>query len=326
MNKTIKFLVVKKEHNQRVDLILSQKIHFITRTYIKKLIENSHLKINKKIVKTPSTKVKINDEILINIIKKGENKVVAKKIDLKIIFEDNDIIVLDKPKGMVVHPGAGNFENTLVNALKFKYKDNLSSINGKIRPGIVHRIDKNTSGLLVVAKNNFSHSNLSKQFSHHSIKRNYHCLIWGVIRPLNGRVETLICRSQKNRQLMTVSEIKGKKAITNYKTLKVFNIKEIPKISLVECQLETGRTHQIRVHLKHKGTSILGDQQYGKKNIKFKKINEDFFNILKNINGQALHAQTLEFSHPIKKKWMSFKAPLPNDFKKMLNFLSKLTG
>ena len=161
----------------------------------------------------------------------------------------------------------------------FKYKDNLSNINGKIRPGIVHRIDKDTSGLLVVAKNNFSHSNLSKQFSDHSIKRNYHCLIWGVIRPLNGRVETLICRNQKNRQLMTVSENKGKKAITNYKTLKVFNIKEIPKISLIECQLETGRTHQIRVHLKHKGTSILGDQQYGKKNIKFKKINKDFFNI-----------------------------------------------
>ncbi len=326
MNKTIKFLVAKKDHNKRVDLILSKKINFITRTYIKKLIVNSQLEINKKIVKTPATKVKIDDEILINIIEKRETKILPQKLDLKIVFEDNDVIVLNKPKGLVVHPGAGNFENTLVNALMFKYKDNLSSINGKIRPGIVHRIDKDTSGLLVVAKNNFSHSNLSKQFSEHTIKRNYHCLIWGVIRPLNGRVETLICRNQKNRQLMTVSEIKGRKAITNYKTLKVFNIKEIPKISLIECQLETGRTHQIRVHLKYKGTSILGDQQYGKKNIKFKKINKDFYNILSNISGQVLHAQTLEFSHPIKKEWMSFKAPLPNDFKKMLNFLSKLSG
>ncbi|WP_075534078.1 RluA family pseudouridine synthase [Candidatus Pelagibacter communis] len=326
MNKTIKFIVEKKDHNIRVDLILSEKINFITRTYVKKLIENSQLKINKKIVKTPATKVKVNDKIIINIIEKKESKVLPKKMDLKIVFEDNDIIVLDKPKGLVVHPGVGNFENTLVNALKYRYKDNLSSINGKIRPGIVHRIDKDTSGLLVIAKNNFSHSNLSKQFSDHSIKRNYHCLIWGVIRPLIGKVETLICRSQKNRQLMTVSEIRGKKAITNYKTLKVFNIKEVPKISLIECQLETGRTHQIRVHLKHKGTSIIGDQQYGKKNIKFKKINKDFFNILSNIAGQVLHAQTLGFSHPIKKKWMSFKAPLPNDFKKMLNFLNKHTG
>ena len=326
MNKTIKFLVAKEDHNKRVDIILSQKINFITRTYIKKLIENSQLEINKKIVKTPATKVKINDEILINIIEKEENTVLPQKIDLKIIFEDNDIIVLNKPKGLIVHPGAGNYENTLVNALKFKYKNNLSNINGKIRPGIVHRIDKDTSGLLVIAKNNFSHSSLSKQFSDHSIKRNYHCLIWGVIRPLSGKIETLICRSQKNRQFMTVSEIKGKKAITNYKTLKVFNIREIPKISLIECQLETGRTHQIRVHIKHKGTSIIGDQQYGKKNMKFKKINKDFFNILSNISGQVLHAQTLEFLHPMKKKWMSFKAPLPNDFKKMLNFLSKHSG
>ncbi|MDA9684498.1 RluA family pseudouridine synthase [Candidatus Pelagibacter bacterium] len=326
MNKTIKFLVEKKHHNIRVDLFLSEKISTITRSYVKKLIENSQLKINKEIVKTPATRVKINDEIIINIIEKKENKVLPRKMDLKIIFEDDDIIVLDKPKGLVVHPGAGNFENTLVNALKFKYKNNLSSVNGKVRPGIVHRIDKDTSGLLVIAKNNFSHSSLGKQFSDHSIKRYYYCLIWGVIRPLSGRVETLICRNQKNRKLMTVSEIKGKKAITNYKTLKVFNIKEVPKISLIECKLETGRTHQIRVHLKYKGTSIIGDQQYGKKNIKFKKINKDFFNVFSNINGQVLHAQTLEFLHPVKKKWMSFKAPLPNDFKKMLNFLNKHTG
>ena len=163
-------------------------------------------------------------------------------------------LLLINKKGMVVHPGAGNFENTLANALKFKYKNKLSNINGNLRPGIVHRIDKETSGLLVIAKNNLSHSKLGEQFSEHSIKRKYQCLVWGVIRPLNGKIETLITRNKKNRQLMTVSEINGKKAITNYKTIKVFSIlKDIPKISLLQCELETGRTHQIRVHLKYKG-------------------------------------------------------------------------
>ncbi|MDC0511692.1 RluA family pseudouridine synthase, partial [Pelagibacteraceae bacterium] len=207
-----------------------------------------------------------------------------------------------------------------------KYKNSLSSLNGNSRPGIVHRIDKETSGLLVVAKNNLSHSSLGKQFSDHSIKRKYQCLTWGVIRPLSGRIETLISRNKKNRQLMTVSDINGKKAITNYKTIKVFNIKDIPKISLVECELETGRTHQIRVHLKYKGTSLLGDKQYGKKNIKFKKINNDFFNRLSALNGQALHAQTLEFIHPTKGKWVSFKSKLPMDFKKTLDLLNNLSS
>jgi len=242
------------------------------------------------------------------------------------VFEDKDFLIINKPKGMVVHPGAGNYKNTLVNALIYKYKKELSDINGSLRPGIVHRIDKETSGLLVVAKNNLSHSNLGKQFSNHSIKRKYQCLAWGVIRPLNGCIETLISRNKKNRQLMTVSDINGKKAITNYKTIKVFNIVDIPKISLIECELKTGRTHQIRVHLKYKGTSLLGDKQYGKRNIKFKKINKEFFNKLSNLNGQALHAQTLGFIHPTKKKWVSFKSKLPTDFKKTLDLLNNLSG
>ena len=179
-------------------------------------------------------------------------------------------------------------------------------MNGPLRPGIVHRIDKETSGLLVVAKNNFAHANLGQQFSNHTIERKYLCLAWGVIRPLNGRISTLISREKKNRQLMTVSDINGKKAITNYRTLKVFSIKNIPKISLLECKLETGRTHQIRVHLKYKGTSLLGDKQYGKKNIKFKKINNDFFLKLNKLSGQALHAKTLGFTHPKTGKWMRF--------------------
>jgi len=227
---------------------------------------------------------------------------------------------------MVVHPGAGNTENTLVNALVFKYKKNLSDINGNLRPGIVHRIDKETSGLLVIAKNNLAHSNLGEQFSKHTIKRKYLCLSWGVIRPLNGKISSLISRDKKNRKLMTVSEVNGKKAITNYKTIKIFNLKDIPKISLIECELETGRTHQIRVHLKYKGISILGDKQYGKKNLKFKKINNEFLSQLKKLNGQALHAKTLGFVHPVSKNKMDFSSDLPNEFKNLLNLLENLNS
>jgi len=256
------------------------------------------------------------------------NKKILKpsNVKLNIVFEDKDLIIINKPKGLVVHPGAGNIENTLANALVYKYKDGLSNINGDLRPGIVHRIDKDTSGLLVVAKNNLSHNKLGEQFSRHTIKRSYVCLVWGVIRPLQGKINTLIARSKKNRQLMAVSEISGKKAITNYKTLKVFNVKDIPKISLIECKLETGRTHQIRVHLKYKGVSLLGDNQYGKRNIKFKKINQNFLNLLKDLKGQLLHAQTLKFVHPTKKKLIEFKSELPLDFKKMLDLLNNLSS
>ena len=322
----MKFLVNEINSGERIDIYLSKKINFLTRSFIKKLIEKNGVLLNKKKTQTSSIKVKVNDEVLIDIIKEKKDRILPKKMNLDIIFEDKDIIVLNKSKGMVVHPGAGNFENTLVNGLIYKYKKQLSDVNGEIRPGIVHRIDKDTSGLLVVAKNNISHSKLAKQFSDHSIKRKYQCLIWGVVRPLKGKIISLIARSKKNRQLMTVSEINGKKAITNYKTIKVFNVKDIPKISLIECELETGRTHQIRVHLKYKGASIIGDNQYGKKNIKFKKIDKNFSKILSNVNGQILHAATLNFVHPTKKKWLNFEAPLPAEFKKMLNLLNKLDG
>ena len=322
----MKFLVNEINSGERIDIYLSKKINFLTRSFIKKLIEKNGVLLNKKKTQTSSIKVKVNDEVLIDIIKEKKDRILPKKMNLDIIFEDKDIIVLNKSKGVVVHPGAGNFENTLVNGLIYKYKKQLSDVNGEIRPGIIHRIDKDTSGLLVVAKNNISHSKLAKQFSDHSIKRKYQCLIWGVVRPLKGKIISLIARSKKNRQLMTVSEINGKKAITNYKTIKVFNVKDIPKISLIECELETGRTHQIRVHLKYKGASIIGDNQYGKKNIKFKKIDKNFSKILSNVNGQILHAATLNFVHPTKKKWLNFEASLPTEFKKMLNLLNKLDG
>ena len=326
MNNSIKFLISKKSNGIRLDVYLSNQLSNFSRSYIKKIIEKKQVKINEEFTTTPSTKVKLNDEIKILYIKKKENKLAAKKMKIDIIYEDNHLLVVDKPKGMVVHPGAGNYENTLANGLVYKYKNNLSDINGNLRPGIVHRIDKDTSGLLVVAKNNLAHSKLGKQFSEHTIKRKYKCLIWGLVRPLNGRIETLISRDKRNRQLMSVSEINGKKAITNYKTIKVFSIRDIPKISLMECELETGRTHQIRVHFKFKGTSILGDKQYGEKKYKFKKINKYFLDNLENIKGQALHAESLEFLHPNNNKWLSFKSKPPNDFNKMLNFLNNLSS
>ena len=197
----------------------------------------------------------------------------------------------------------------------------MSNLSGVTRPGIVHRIDKDTSGLLVIAKNNFTHSFLSDQFSKHSINRKYIALVWGVLRPLKGTIETFITRSKKNRQLMTADEFKGKKAITKYATQKVFNKKNIPKISLIEFQLETGRTHQIRVHMIYKGTSILGDRKYHKRNMKFKKLDGNFEKILSSFKGQVLHASVLGFQHPRNLKRLEFKTKLPNKFKKLVDCL-----
>ena len=326
MNNTIKFSVDARNSGKRLDIFLAENIENYTRSFLKKIIENNQVKLNNVSLISPSTKIKYKDQISVKIIQKDEKKIIPNRIELDIVYEDKDILVLNKPKGMVVHPGAGNYEKTLVNALLYKYKKNLSDINGSLRPGIVHRIDKETSGLLVIAKNNSAHANLGNQFSKHTIKRKYLCLSWGVVRPQKGKINTLITRDKKNRQLMTVSDFNGKKAITNYKTLKIFNIKDIPKISLIECELETGRTHQIRVHLKYKGTSLLGDKQYGKKNIKFKKINDKFLVNLNKLSGQALHAKTLEFIHPTSKKWMTFNSELPSGFKNILKLLENLSS
>ena len=320
-----KFLVTDQDAGSRLDITLVKLLPNLSRSNLKKIIELKQVKVNNTIVESPSKKLKENDNIEIVLILKKELSISPKNIKLNIIYEDKDILVVNKPAGMVVHPGAGNYKNTLVNALIFKYQKKLSNINGDIRPGIVHRIDKETSGLLVVAKNNNAHANLGKQFSEHTIKRKYHALCWGVLRPLNGRIETLIGRSRKNRQLMSVTEMSGKKAVTNYTTLKVFEVKDVPRISFIECELETGRTHQIRVHMTYKGCSLLGDQQYGKKNLKFKKINEDFENKLKILNRQALHAKSLGFVHPRTNKFINFNSILPKDFKKILDLLNKLS-
>ena len=327
MNKIKTFSVEEIGNNPRLDKFLAAKFNDITRTQIKKIIISKNLSINNKIVSSPSQKVRIGDKISFLILENKNEYIKPEKIEINIVYEDRDLIVLDKPSGIVVHPGAGNKSGTLVNGLVYHYNKNLSDLNGIYRPGIVHRIDKETSGLIVVAKNNFSHAKLAKQFSDHTIKRKYLALIWGVLRPLKGKIITLISRSKKNRQLMAVSEISGKKAITNYKTLKIFANDEIPKISLVECILETGRTHQIRVHLSHKGNGLIGDKKYGKqKKMKFKKINKKVEEVLKSFNRQALHAQSLGFTHPSKNRQIEFGSKLPQDFKKILDILEKLTN
>ena len=323
MSKTITFLAKDLGKKIRLDKYLADNLNDFTRSQIKKIILSKNIKLNKKLINSASEKVKNDDLIEVSFPDKTNKDLKPKKINLDIVYEDNDLIIINKKSGLVVHPGAGNQNETLVNGLIYLYKNNLSNIYGDFRPGIVHRIDKDTSGLIVVAKNNQTHNSLSEQFSNHSIKRKYLALVWGVVRPLNGKIITLITRSKKNRQLMSVSERLGKKAITNYKTLKTFSSNEIPRISLIECILETGRTHQIRVHLAHKGNPLIGDKKYGKKKQKFKKINLKFEKILSSFDRQALHAKSLGFFHPVKKKFLNFDSKLPSDFKKILDFLDK---
>ena len=210
-----------------------------------------------------------------------------------------------------------------MNGLLFKYQNNLSSVGGKLRPGIVHRIDKDTSGVIVVAKNDNAHINLSKQFSNHTIKRIYEALVWGSLKPKNGKINEKISRSVKNRQLMAVRKEKGKIAITNYKTLEIFQNSNLPKISLIECKLETGRTHQIRIHMNFKGNPILGDKSYGKSKRKFKNIDINIEKKINNFNRQALHAKSLGFVHPRTEKEIVFEAERPKDFDALIKNLKK---
>ena len=269
----------------------------------------------------PSKKIFFNDEIRLVIPEPKKASLKPYKFNLDIVFEDKDLIVLNKPSGIVMHPGAGNFDNTIVNALMNYSKNSFSNIGGELRPGIVHRIDKNTSGLIVVAKNNQTHEHLSNQFNKHTIQRVYQLLIWGKVRPSKGKIETFITRSSKNRQMMEVSNSKGKKAITNYKTLEIFENKNIPTFRLLECKLETGRTHQIRVHMNYLGNSIVVDDKYKKRFKKFKDIEPSLEKILIKLNRQFLHAKTLGFMHPKKNKQMIFNSILPNELEIILKTL-----
>ena len=320
MKKIINLLVGTQDDILRVDQFINKYEKDLSRSKIKNLILKKNLSINNKLNDDPSKKIKINDKISLIIPEPEEVNLKPFEYKIEIIYEDNDLLVLNKKADISMHPGAGNKDKTLVNAL-INYKKKLSNINGELRPGIVHRIDKHTSGLVVIAKNNFTHENLSNQFSEHSIERKYQTLVWGKLRPSNGRIETLITRSSKNRQLMSVSLSKGKNSITNYKTLEIFEKETVPTFSLIECKLETGRTHQIRVHMSYKGNNIVGDQKYKKKFKKINNINKDLEKKIMNLDRQFLHAVSLGFTHPTKNKRMNFKSKLPNDLENILKSL-----
>ncbi len=321
MEKKINLIVKESVKNVRVDVFISNIENNISRSRIKNLILTKKLKINNKVITDPAKKISFNDDIVLTIPEPKKASLKPYKYKLDIIFEDDDLIVLNKPAGIVIHPGAGNFDKTIVNALMNYDKNSLSNIGDELRPGIVHRIDKNTSGLIVVAKNNKTHENLSKQFNQHTITRVYQTLIWGKIRPSKGKVETLITRSSRNRQMMEVSQFKGKKAITNYKTIETFDTKNTPTLSLVECKLETGRTHQIRVHMNYLGNSIVGDDKYKKKFKKIKNIDSELEKKLMNLKRQFLHAKTIGFIHPKNNKEMIFNSILPQELEIILKML-----
>ena len=321
MEKKINLIVKDEDKNLRVDVFINKKENELSRTRIKNLILKKFLKINNKIIIDPSKKILKGDLLALTIPEPKKVSLKPYKYELNITYEDDDLIVLDKPAGIVMHPGAGNYDNTIVNALMNHDRNSLSNIGGELRPGIVHRIDKNTSGLVVIAKNNQTHEHLSVQFHNHTIKRIYDLLVWGKIKPSKGKVETLITRSSKNRQMMEVSNSKGKRAITNYKTLEIFENNNIPTLSLVECKLETGRTHQIRVHMSYLGNNIVGDDKYKKKFKKLKNINPYLEKNLVNLNRQFLHARTIGFIHPKKNKEMLFNSFLPQELEIILKML-----
>jgi len=321
MKNIIKLIVNNSENETRIDLFLTKKKKELSRTRVKKLILNNNLIINNLIINDPAKKVSTGDKIIFEIPKPKKASLKPYDYKLDIIYEDEDLIIINKFSGISMHPSVGNYDNTIVNALMNYNSKNLSNIGDELRPGIVHRIDKDTSGLIVIAKNNFTHENLSNQFSEHSITRVYQALIWGKLRPQNGRIETLITRNSKNRQMMSVGISKGKRAITKYKTLEVFENKKVPTFCLIECRLETGRTHQIRVHMSHKGNHILGDKKYKKKFKKIKNIDPKLEESILKLDRQFLHAKILGFTHPRTDQYLEFSSNLPENLNDILKKL-----
>tara|TARA_B100001142_G_scaffold301895_1_gene327953 strand:+ start:447 stop:1427 length:981 start_codon:yes stop_codon:yes gene_type:complete len=326
MIKSINLIVKPEEKNLRVDVFINKRENLISRNRIKNLILKEKLKLNNETIKSPSKKILPGDQIILQIPEPKKASIKPYDFKLDIVYEDENLLVINKPAGIVMHPGAGNHDKTIVNALMNYCSSNLSNIGDELRPGIVHRIDKDTSGLIVVAKNNKVHEDLSIQFNKHTISRIYQLLIWGKLRPSKGQISTFITRSSKNRQLMEVSSSKGRKAVTNYKTLEIFENDKTPTLSLVECKLETGRTHQIRVHMSYKRNNILGDKKYKKKFKEFKNIDTNLKKLIANLDRQFLHAKSLGFFHPITKKEMLFSSFLPQELEnilKRLRYISK---
>lgn len=298
------YIVDLNESGKRLDSYIATIDENITRTHAQKLIEDGNILVNGKKAKV-SYKTQENDKILVEIPEPKQIELKAQDIPIEIIYEDNDIIVVNKPKGMVVHPANGNPDGTLVNAIMAICKDSLSGIGGEIRPGIVHRIDKDTSGLLIVAKNDNAHVKMSEQIKNHEVKKTYIALVRGVFKENEATIDMPIGRSMSDRKKMAVTK-NGKNAITHIKVLTRFD-----KYTLLQVNIETGRTHQIRVHLSQIGYPIVGDCTYSNGKNEF------------NVIGQCLHAQKLEFYHPITQKYMCLEAELPQYFKDILEQLEK---
>lgn len=290
------------DKDKRLDVFLSEKVGGYSRTYLKKLIEDGLVLVGGK-SKKANYKMNLGDEVRISLPEPVSLEVKAENIDIEVIYEDDDLMVINKPQGMVVHPAHGNYSGTLVNGLLSRC-DDLSGINGVLRPGIVHRIDKDTSGVIVVAKTNEAHMSLSHQLKEHSIKRKYVALLEGRLKEQEGTVDAPIGRDPKDRKRMAVVYRNSKHAVTHYRVLELFQSN-----TLIEATLETGRTHQIRVHMSYIGHPVVGDPVYGYKKQRF------------NHKGQLLHARLLGFVHPRTGEYIEFTAPLPQYFKKILDIL-----
>ncbi len=294
---------VNREEENRIDKYLSNQLPDISRSFLQKTIKNNGVLVNETPAKS-NYKVKAGDQVMLEIPNAVEPDIVAEDIPLNILYEDQDILVVNKPKGMVVHPAAGHYSGTLVNAIMFHCKESLSGINGVMRPGIVHRIDMDTTGSLVICKNDISHQYISDLLKTHDITRKYHAIVHGVIKEDEGTIDAPIGRHPIDRKKMTTYAPNGKPAVTHYKVLQRF-----VNYTYIECQLETGRTHQIRVHMASMNHPILGDSVYCRAKTKY------------NLQGQTLHAKTLGFVHPTTGKYIEFEAPLPQYFNNLLNTL-----
>ncbi len=292
----------------RLDKFLAHCAPDLSRARIQDLIGTGHVASASKPIAENSFKIKSGQTFDLTIPAAAPVSIAAQNIPLNIIYEDNDILVLNKPPGLVIHPAAGNADRTLVNALLAHCGDSLSGIGGEKRPGIVHRIDKDTSGVLVIAKHDTAHHHLSKQFADHTIERRYHAFVWGMPNPSKSTIHGNIGRSQQNRKKMAVMRSGGKRATTHYHVIKSFG----HIASLIECRLETGRTHQIRAHMTHAGHPLIGDQTYGKPR-KIRGLEMDLQDYLYQFPRQALHAKSLAFTHPISLKWLDFQSDLPDD-------------
>lgn len=293
------FVALKEDEGERIDKFLSKNISDISRSAIANLIEKESLRVN-GVLQNKKYKVKSGDNIVFVIPEPVEYSVEAENIPIDIVYEDDDLLVVNKPKGMVVHPAPGNYSGTLVNALLYHCKDSLSGINGVLRPGIVHRIDKNTSGLLIVAKNDFAHNALAEQIKEHNFKREYQAVVYGNITE-NGTVDAPIGRSKKDRKKMCVTYENSKNAVTHYEVIENFG-----NFTHIRCILETGRTHQIRVHMASIGHPVAGDDVYGPKKV------------ITKLKGQCLHAKVIGFVHPRSGEYLEFNSELPEYFEKFL--------